>query len=207
MKKNYLLIFLILFANCGKPNYPKIDNKFEVFDNRLFNTYSHREDGKQDKKISFYLPNGSYVKMIKDGNSIFYFETPPFSLFRITKSYFSNGYIKEKGISINTGTFRKGIWYSFNEKGEFSKEINYDTPFTFTFENVFTFCTINNIPLTSGAIVENSPKHYTRIFRSKNEKGIYYWQIEYLKESALMEIIFLNGQTGEVIDKLEVQRW
>lgn len=35
MKKIYLLIFLILFANCGKPNYPKIDASFERFDTSL----------------------------------------------------------------------------------------------------------------------------------------------------------------------------
>lgn len=54
MKKIYLLIFLILFANCGKPNYPKIDASFERFDTSLL-TYV--------KKHGHLLPDSSYVEV------------------------------------------------------------------------------------------------------------------------------------------------
>ena len=52
MKKIYLLIFLILFANCGKPNYPKIDASFERFDTSLLK-YLNKHDN--------FLPDGSYI--------------------------------------------------------------------------------------------------------------------------------------------------
>ena len=53
MKKIYLLIFLILFANCGKPNYPKIDASFERFDTSLL-TYV-KEHGHFLQIVAFLL--------------------------------------------------------------------------------------------------------------------------------------------------------
>ena len=54
MKKIYLLIFLILFAICGKPNYPKIDASFERFDTSLLKYIDNHGN---------FLSDGSYVEV------------------------------------------------------------------------------------------------------------------------------------------------
>lgn len=52
--KKFILIFLILFANCGKPNYPKIDASFERFDTSLLKYIDNHGN---------FLPDHSYVEV------------------------------------------------------------------------------------------------------------------------------------------------
>ena len=88
MKKIYLLIFLILFASCGKPNYPKIDASFERFDTSLL-TYV--------KEHGHFLPDGSYIMVgMSSEGEYFYYKAPKNSYYRIVKEYYPNGNIAQK---------------------------------------------------------------------------------------------------------------
>lgn len=194
------LFLLILLANIScnaqknKLMIPEVDNKFEKFDSIKFSN---------EADIKFQIlrkteQNGSYVEMSQSKSMKSYVETPLNSYYRITKIYYTNGNIKSKGLSSNTGYFQKGIWYEFDEQGNLVKEVDYDKPFKFIFEDVLRFCEKENIEIKKGPISQNG-WHNTISRKIENDKPI--WKIERLKRPDLVEIITLDGIKGKVIKR------
>ena len=99
--------------------------------------------------------------------------------------------------------FQKGIWYEFDEQGNLIKEMDYDKPFKFTFEDIVKFCERENIPLTKGPIMQSTGFHTTIRRSVENNKAI--WQIEWLKKPDIIEKILIDGVTGEVISKKDMK--
>ena len=198
MKKYIVFLILIMITSCNAQNkslmIPEIDNKFEIFDNFKYNNFKNNTSN----TASIKLENGAYIEMIKVKSGSAYYETNSESYFKITKDYYPNGIIKSKGISANIGTFQKGIWYEFDEEGKLIKEIDYDKPFKFTFEDILKFCEKENIEIKKGPILQNG--WHNRIFRSvENAQPI--WSIEHLKKRDLVEIIKLDGINGKILGK------
>lgn len=194
------LFLLILLANIScnaqknKLMIPEVDNKLEKFDSIKFSN---------EADIKFQIlrkteQDGSYIEMSQSKSMKSYVETPLNSYYRITKIYYTNGNIKSKGLSSNTGYFQKGIWYEFDEQGNLVKEVDYDKPFKFTFEDILKFCEKENIEIKKGPISQSG---WHNIISRKIETDKPIWKIERLKFSDLVEIITLDGITGKVIKR------
>lgn len=197
MKKYIFLLTLIIVTSCNAQNkslmIPEIDNKFEKFDDVK---YQNRIN-KNEFTLREINQNQSYLEMGFDRDGGFTIFTYPYAYFSITKIYYPNGIIKSKGVSSNTGRFQKGIWYEFDEEGKLIKEINYDKPYKFTFEDILKFCEKQNIKIEKGPILQGTGWH-NEISRTI-ENGQPSWKIEYLKKTNLIEIIKLDGITGKVL--------
>lgn len=210
MRKVFLLfLFIGIFSSCTaqkvKPQFKKnktmtpiIDNNFETFDSIRYdnlyrlNPYSTCE----------LLPNGNYLEMIKTNAGLGAYETIFNSFYKISKSYYKNGYIKAKGIGFNGVGFAMGTWYEFDDSGKLAREINYDKFYDFKFEDIVRFCEKENIPLRKGPIFGN-PGFITTIRRGNSAilDGASWWKIEWLKKPNVIEIITLDGKTGKVLSR------
>ena len=197
MKKLTTLVLLASTLSCQSQNIqpmePIIDNKFEVFDN---NKYIELAE-KNKKSQEHFDENGNYLQMIKaNAGSATYF-TSKNSYFTIFKEYYKSGRINKKGLKFNVwGGFNFGTWYEFDEQGKLIKEIDYDKPFKFTFEDLLKFCEKEKIRVDKGPILQSTGYH-TKIRRGvKNEKP--WWEIEHLKKPDLIETIKLDGISGEI---------
>ncbi|WP_336961176.1 hypothetical protein [Chryseobacterium contaminans] len=196
MKKFFLLILLVNIscnAQNNLPMEPKIDNRFEKFDSIKFNN----SNKKNPYVLRELLNDGTYIELDQGSYGKGYIETPLNSYYMITKIYYPTGNIKSKGLSNNTETFKKGIWYEFDEQGNLIKETDYDKPFIFTFENILNFCKNKGIKIDKGPILQSTGWHNLISRKIENDKPI--WEIEHLKKSNLVEIIKLDGITGKII--------
>lgn len=196
MKKIFLLMLIVnISCNAQKKTFmiPEVDNKFEKFDSIKFNSATKESSD----ILREFLSNGNYIEMTVSNSGKYYLETFKDSYYMISKSFYSNGNIKRKGLGFNGDAFQKGIWYEFDENGNLIKEINYDKPFKFTFEEILKFCKKQGIKIDKGPILQSTGWH-NKIFREIEEEHPI-WKIEYLKKSNLVEIIKLDGVTGKVL--------
>lgn len=186
-------------SNNKKKMIPIIDKKFEIFNRE----YYDRLYKINPNSLNELLSNGNYIEIVEANSGLAYREFVKDSYFIITKGYFKNGKIKGKGLVFNNKTFQKGIWYEFDESGQLIKEIDYDEPYKFTFENIIEFCKNEKIPLQKGPILQSTGYH-TAIRRDFNTESSW-WQIEWLKKPNVIEIITLDGKTGKVLKRQETE--
>ena len=197
MKKYIFLLILVITVSCNAQKnllmLPEIDNKFEKFDSiKLNNSFKESLD-----VFRGFLSNGNYIEITISKTGKYYLETFKDSYYMISKSFYSNGNIKRKGIGFNGDAFQKGIWYEFDENGNLIKETDYDRPYKFKFEDILQFCEKHKIKIDKGPILQSTGWH-NKIFREiKNNQPM--WKIEYLKKSDLVEIIKLDGATGKIL--------
>ena len=184
--------------------YPTVTNTFETFD---FETYEQRPpadaNGWRDDIYIQKTYNGMVIWLEKSSNEYYCEIYYPESSFRILKIYYANGNIKEKGLTYVQG-FEKGIWHEFDQLGKLVKDVNYDKPFTFTFEDVAKFCAQNGISLAKGykSSIETS------IYRKSYNSGCY-WEIESITKDIknppynLDMYIKLDGKTGKILSRTQ----
>ncbi|REC46837.1 toxin-antitoxin system YwqK family antitoxin [Chryseobacterium pennipullorum] len=200
MKKILFFLSLIIVVSCKSQNkknrLPTVDHKFEVFDLNKYNSKMNDSRVLREKQN-----DGGYIEMDKDNTYCWFGYTPYNSLFTITKVYYPNGNIKSKGLTNNTGGIQLNIWYEFDENGKLIKEIDYDKPYKFTFEDILKFCEKEGIPLTKGPVLQSTGFHTTITRRIEKEKPV--WAIEWRKKSNVLETITLDGMTGKVISRIE----
>lgn len=171
---------------------PTVDNKFEKFDSDKIES---------SDVLREFLPNGNYVEINIANSGKYYSETFKDSYYMISKSYYPNGNIKSKGIGFNGDGFQISTWYEFDEKGKLIKEIDYDKPYKFTFEDILKFCEKEGISLTKGPVLQSTGFHTTITRRIEKEKPI--WEIEWKKKFNVVESIILDGTSGKVISRRE----
>lgn len=168
----------------------KLTKSFEQFDEDRYNSRSDKEDD-----LIIDLPDGTHIELTTWARGMAYSMLPKNSHFKLVKTYYLNRNIESKGFMINNGDARFGIWYEYNENGELVNEVNYDTPYTYTIENIIQFCNQNNIPLQKGYV----HKSFTTNINKGNDGTCYWWEIEHLKETDLIETIRLSGKTDEIM--------
>jgi antitoxin component YwqK of YwqJK toxin-antitoxin module len=181
---------------------PTIDNKFEKFDIDKFS----KSTKKETDVVREFLPNGNYIEMSMANSGKYYTESYKGSYFMLSKSYYPNGNIKHKGIMFNVpwgAPFQKGIWYEFDENGKLIKEVDYDKPYKYTFEDILKFCEEEVIPVTKGPVLQSTGFHTIISRRIENENPI--WEIEWLKKSNRVENIILDGISGKVVSRKEAE--
>ena len=207
-------------------NTTKVTGEFERLDMELF----HRcmEEGRANNWGYVYrkrLDSGIDIELDGRGRAeeLIYQETHPDSYFSIYKIYDSRGYIKEKGLIITKATSllsRMGTWYFYDESGKLINEINYEKPYTFTFNEVLAFCKKEGFPVTKGKdyptktiVIENETytlNNYTDIDRGEKQKDFkytnmykdlkYWWVVTHIFNNYMTEIV-LDGRTGKVLSR------
>lgn len=172
---------------------PLITKDFEKFDFTKF-------DSAQGYS-TYLLDDGTNVEYYKEADEYVYIEMPKDSYFALRKVYYSDGNIKVKGLAINSGGVKKGIYYFFNESGTLIKEEDYDRPYTFTFEDLLAYMEREKIPVTKGYIASGI---HTKIFQENDTNG-YRWKIRWLQNTSeiplMMEEILIDGKTGKLISR------
>ena len=187
MKKIYLLIFLILFANCGKPNYPKIDASFERFDTSLLKYIDNHGN---------FLSDGSYVEVGETSKGgYFYYKAPKNSYYRIVKEYYPNGNIAQKSITLDTHRGDFGKSYFFTEDGKLEKIEDHDLIWSFTINKVLAFLRKRGVRIPKNS-TKNAPITITRFLNYETGPV---WFIEWEKADLKTEIFVLDAKTGKLL--------
>ena len=187
MKKIYLLIFLILFANCGKPNYPKIDASFERFDTSLLKYIDNHGN---------FLSDGSYVEVGETSKGgYFYYKAPKNSYYRIVKEYYPNGNIAQKSITLDTHRGDFGKSYFFTEDGKLEKIEDHDLIWSFTIDKVISFLRKRGVRFPKNS-TKNVPITITRFLNYETGPV---WFIEWEKADFKTEIFILDAKTGKLL--------
>jgi len=218
----YLILILLVFscanANTKMPNNNSniqtknnmqnkytLNSKTEKFD--IANLEKNGDAIKMGDTFSYqYMTKSDSTVIIYEGNKIYGYSTHIFynnDYFRILKRYYPNGMIKDKGWLYNNSATKRGIWHEYTENGTLSKTINYDELTAFTFEDIFRFCTLENIPLEKGYLAPSSSNQTTINRYFDEETSTWKWYIGYLKDINIMEDIRLDGQTGKVLSREE----
>lgn len=213
--KKMLLIYLVFALNSCKPQTKKqiegekikhyeMENKheyntlvtkdFEVFDIKRFDK---NKDESED--YNYTLPKGSRIREFGDQESGYFSnETPKKSLFTISKGFYPNSNIKDKGPKFKDDC-EIGIWYEFNEKGILIKETNLDKPFKIIIEDILEFLKKNEADLFSDFTFVN------RSFNEKTKKGT--WNLRYrgkYKENLGMFIVEIDDASAEVTKVIKI---
>ena len=176
-------------------NIPKVTSAFETFPFQSFDSVSGF--------TSTTLQDGTYIEYQEQGEDG-YIEriSPKDSYFCIIKKYYKNGGIKEKGLSVNYGGFKKGVWYYFDETGKPVSEENHDAGFTFTFEKLIAFLEREKIPLVLG--YDGDSYYHTSIYNLA-DTGKTVWVVEWMNTASAIpntvERMLIDGTTGEVLEK------
>jgi hypothetical protein len=178
--------------------YPIVTKDFETFNQFQ---YENRKD-KNTSVLREFLEDGTYLEVDGLGDIKQSWETPKYSFFKISKYYYKNKNIKNKGLGFNSGGFPKGTWYEFDEKGNLIKEIDYDKNYKFTFEDILNFCEKENIRVDKGPILQSTGFH-TRIYRDRPYLGKNNWGISWLKKVDIIEDIVIDGTTGKVLSRTD----
>ena len=194
-----------------KAMYPtKLDNQFEKIDIEwLHKNATEKEPMGQVIYYDFKDKNDSITVIISgDADSGYnFFQIYNNDYIALSKEYYPNGNIKSKGILLNelslSDNYKLGIWYYFNEEGQLIKTIDYDKPFTFTFNDVLAFCRREKIKLLKGNLDEYEWGFHTTISRIFSEStGKCKWMILHEKTSIIdLEEIVLDGKTGKVVSR------
>lgn len=136
---------------------------------------------------------------------------PPNEYFFINKIFFGNGNIKYKGLSFIYDGFPKGKWYYFNKKGNLEKTIDYDEPFSFTFEQMLEFARRQGVVFYK--YPQNKevryPAYRPKLHREYDEKtGECWWELWKKADTPIeedtsfkIEIIRVDGKTGKEISR------
>lgn len=179
----------------SKHEYNKlVANNFETFDIKRFDK---NKDEAED--YDYTLENGSRIREFGDEESGYFSEEiPKNNLFTIAKVFYTNSNIKSKGPKFKDDC-EIGIWYDFDEKGRFIKEIDLDKPFKITIEDIIEFLKKNEADLFS---------NFTSINRSYDEetkKGT--WDLIYrgkYKDKLGMFSIEIDDSTFEITRVIKI---
>jgi hypothetical protein len=204
-------LFVIILLLTGKifsqqnANFkiPTIDSYAETFDKSVF---SKGDDGHWEKivrsgdTISVYHSQNSYeeskngltLKLCgqSDSGEIFSYEYSENKMFAIYKEFYANGNIKRKGL-LYCCQFHFGTWYHFNENAKLVKSENTDLGYKFTFQDVFKYCSDNQIRLDKSTLITKNKKPG----RKK------YWTIVYWVNPETNGISKINAKTGRATNR------
>lgn len=183
------ILLLMLFTNCKAQNNSQKTTKMKTFDIETFNK------NKNHLNEYTYISSDSTVTKQSD-DDYEYYETikPKESFFLSINRYYKNRIIKLEG-HIFQNFFQKGVWKEYNEQGNLIKEIDYDKPFKFTWNDILKIIKDREL---------NMDDYGFRITRGSSEKGTT-WSITYNKseEKMLLGVIIIDGITGKIIKEFD----
>ena len=167
---------------------PQIDNRFEKFD---------IEEFKKNSVRGTVISKGENLIIIDDKQSFgFIRQLYKDDAFCYNYLFYNNGYIMEKGITINNGS-AIGIWYYFDQTGRLIKEENADAGYNFSPDDVIKYCEKHNISLPKG--YQDSGFQTSVLKEELNTKKV--WVISHQISGDQIERIVLDGNTGMEVHK------
>ena len=102
----------------------------------------------------------------------------------------------EKGFIINSGSYKKGIWYYYDSLGNIINQVVEDKSAKFNIEQLMVFLKSKSIPVTNG-FIENGV--HTKIYFDTSIKPTN-WVVEYLFTTNKLKKITIDAQTGKIIN-------
>ncbi|WP_228414300.1 hypothetical protein [Chryseobacterium sp. CH21] len=196
IEKLFVVFFLGLFLQCQSQELketmiPKISNEFEKI------TIQNFKKKKDDRCIETPEAIKETFSASKTGYRVSIYHGDTF--YKLDKSYYKNGYIKNKSLSFNMGS-SVGILYHFDKSGRLIKEENTDEGYNFKPENIITYCEKNKIDLPKGY---HDSGYQTRVLKQDFE-GKKVWRISHQIAGDKIEEIILDGKTGKELQKKTV---
>lgn len=182
-----LLFFILQFNLC----HAQKDGTMEKMDVNKF------ENNSSGGSFEFKLDDKTEVKQYKFADGYVEKMYPPNKLNYIYKEFYNNGRLKKTGQNFIKGDFPVGIWMEYDSTGIKIQEINYDTPYHLSIEDIFNYIKDKKIPF----LMDNK---YSTINRGLLDSN-YVWTIEWQASDDELISITLNDKTGEVIDRIETQ--
>ncbi|CAA0194830.1 conserved hypothetical protein [Tenacibaculum maritimum] len=157
------------------PTFEKNKNDKDIYKYTLLDGYTYEE--------SSGLSDNNYIRIkFKDRENFKHF-------FR----YFPNGKLKIQG-SYYENKFNSGLWNHYNIKGELIKQIDYDAPFTYSWEDITAYLAKHGVKDLKKQVIGISRWHH-------QEKAT--WTLEFngiYNNTKGRFVITLNGKTGEVLE-------
>ena len=171
-----------------------VTSKFESFDIKRFDK---NKDEAED--YVYTLEDGTRIREFGyEGRGYFSEVVPKNSLFTISKGFYPNSNIKDKGPSFKDDC-EIGIWYEFDENGKLIKETDLDKPFKITIEDIIEFLKKNEADLFSNFTSVN------RSYDEKTERGT--WDLIYrgkYKDKVGMFNIKIDDSSAEIIQVVKI---
>jgi len=154
---------------------------------------------KHQKNDSYeFNPKGSHVSEFSYGDGYVEEITYAGQLFKLTKDFYKNGNIKQKGLTFINDGFMKGVWQFFGPSGNLSHEIDYDSWYKFTWEDVRRFLRENHVD------IKDINTNISRTWKEGEERV---WVITYKttpdKNGNYIRAVTLNGDSG----KIQKEEW
>ena len=195
--KTFFLILAFIQIGCNaqnkennsatqEKNQKQIDT-METFDIEVFNknkdqqgNYTYTSQNNITIEESGGLDNGDYIRIKHIANQ----------KFKEFYRFWPQGTLKIKGMFYEND-FNSNIWHYYDEQGNLEKTIDYDKPFTYTWEDILKLIEEKEIDLS---------KKTTRIGRT-TEGTIPTWQVTWHYDSGRLKSMIINGQTGEVMEE------
>ena len=188
-----------IYGDSTQVQMPKVTPEFEKFDSSYFERIRY-EDSNEGLEI---LQNGTLIKMEEYNTHKAYFEHRKNQYFYISKVYYPNGNIKEKGLYYSE--FEKGVWYNFDEQGNLTDSIDHDEPYKFTFEQILEFARKEGIEYRKFDVEYKLSRieKYTELLRfcDENYKKHVWFIRHWNRQRRQLEEIMIDGVTGEVLER------
>ncbi len=192
--KTLFLILALIQIGCNAQNKEtdsstKERNKTQQDTMEKFDIETFNKNKDQAENYIFTLKDGTKVTQFGSKESGYYeYSRKQNSFFEKRKSFYPSGKIKIEG-TMYFNNYQKGIWNYYDEHGALEKTIDYDQPFTYTWEGILKFVEEKKIDLS---------KSTTRISRT-TEGTIPTWEVTWHYDSGRLKSTTINGRTGEVI--------
>ena len=219
MKNIFIITTLIIVSSCTKG----LITEKQKNGNIMFEKFDFIKWEKENFQFKKHEYSDSY--MLKDGSEVYVSDEelyilPSKPLFYVEyKGFYNNGFIKQKGkyfgkFDVNSNSIKIGIWYEFDEIGNFTKQSDEDTKFgAFSYNDILSFLDKKEeISLHTGKNRENLDIKY---YYSENTKAKL-WVI-FIKIGEPIQIpgegyrieqkgkgYYLDGNTGEIIQRKDL---
>lgn len=136
--------------------------------------------------------NGNILHQYKTKDGFHEDLTRPKSCFFLSRSFYKDGRLEEKGERFHGDGFLKGIWTNYNGAGHVIKQVDYDAPFKFNWDNILVLMKEKNI---------DPADNFTYVNREVNASGpvwIISWDTKAVTSDGkkILKGIFVNGETG-----------
>jgi len=118
---------------------------------------------------------------------------PPGGWFFTYKEFYGNGNLKLKGSAFKKGDFQSGTWIEADEKGQLVKEINYDTAYKATLDDIFEILKQEKIPFT----IDNKFNAIKRYIENSKSR----WLVEWKMTEGRIERIIIDDASGKIISR------
>jgi hypothetical protein len=210
MEKKILGVFKLLFITYLTLLFTACKGQTKQTVNKQGQTISIKDTKVSEKfdieTFNKHQENDSYEFNLRDGHVLQFSYGDGYAeeiiytdkIFKLTKDFYKNGNIKQTGLTFIKGEFMKGLWQFFDSSGNLSHEIDYDSWYKFTWEDVQRFLRENRVD------IQDVNTNITRTWKEGEERV---WVITYKttpdKNGNYIRTVTLNGNSG----KIQKEEW